>query len=78
MINNLINKFVFRFFNNPKTTIGGGVVGVAAAALVGGLEEQLGCKFSEAFLGIDWIQIIIFVITQVFGALTTDANKRVK
>lgn len=67
-----------RAIKNPGTTIGGGVLGVVVAALVGYLEEQAGCKFSVAFANIDWLQLVVFVLAQTQGALSTDANKTVE
>lgn len=72
-----IKDLIFRFMKNPKTTIGGGIVGVAGAALIGQLEQQSGCHFATAFANIDWIQIIVFVLSQVLGGFSTDANKTI-
>lgn len=66
-----------RAVDNKNTTIGGGVVGIALAALIGQLETASGCHFQEAFAGIDWMQIIGGVTTAVFGAMMTDAKKTV-
>ena len=63
--------------DNKNTTIGGGIGGVALAALIGQLETATGCHFKEAFMGIDWMQIIGYVLVQTFGAISTDAKKTV-
>lgn len=62
---------------NPHTTIGGGVFGIVAAALVGKLEEMSGCHFATAFANVDWLQVAVYVFAQTQGALSTDANKTV-
>ncbi len=73
---NFLKSIPFRV-RNWKTTIGGGVLGVIGAALVGHLEQATGCHFQEAFAGIDWVQLLVFILSQIFGALTTDADKKV-
>lgn len=62
-------------FKNKNTTIGGGVAGIVLAAIIGKVEEMSGCKFAVAFGNIDWVQLVGFASMQIFGALTTDANK---
>lgn len=66
-----------RVKNNKHTTIGGGIAGVALAALIGQLETATGCHFKEAFMGVDWLQVISYVFVQSFGAVSTDAKKTV-
>ena len=66
-----------RTTDHLNTTIGGGVVGVGFAALIGQIETATGCHFATAFANIDWLQITGYVFSQVFGALSTDANKTV-
>lgn len=73
-----IKSLKARIMTSKNTTIGGGVVGIAFAALIGKLEEVSGCKFQEAFVGIDWMQIAGFVFSQVFGALMTDSTKTIE
>lgn len=75
-MNNIIKSIVFRF-KNWKTTVGGGVLGLVGASLISKLEESTGCHFQEAFAGIDWVQIIVYILTQIFGIITTDANKKI-
>lgn len=75
-MNNILKSIVFRF-KNWKTTLGGGVLGLVSASLINKLEESTGCHFQEAFAGIDWVQIIVYVLMQIFGAITTDANKKI-
>lgn len=74
---NFMSSIMFRIFGNAKTTVGGGVFGVVLAAMFSKFEEMMGCKFSEAFANVDWGQLFVFGITQLFGALTTDANKTI-
>jgi hypothetical protein len=76
-MNNFFSTILARITQNKNTTIGGGVFGVVAAALFVKLEEMTGCHLKEAFLGLDYGQLFVFGISQVFGALTTDANKTV-
>lgn len=66
-----------RALGNKASTVTGGVLGVAFAALIGKLEEASGCKFATAFANVDWLQVAVFVYSQVYGALSTDANKTV-
>lgn len=66
-----------RTVENKNTTIGGGVAGIAFAALIGQLETATGCHFAEAFAGLDWAQIAGFVFAQTFGAMVTDGKKTV-
>jgi len=76
---------IFKFFgslkqrtvDNKNTTIGGGLAGVAFAALISQLETATGCHFQEAFAGLDWAQIAGYVAMQAFGAMTTDGAKTV-
>jgi hypothetical protein len=63
--------------DSKHTTIGGGVAGVAFAALIGQLETASGCHFQEAFAGMDWLQVAGYVFMQSFGAISTDAKKTV-
>src|SRR5688500_7487633 len=72
---NFFKSIVSRVAGNRTTTVGGGVFGVAIAAAIGYLEELTGCKFAVAFGNLDYAQLIGFTISQVFGALMTDANK---
>jgi len=74
---NLIKELFERTAGSKKTTIGGGLVGIAAAALLLKVEEISGCNFSTAFANVDYGQIFVFVLCQVFGAITTDANKTI-
>jgi hypothetical protein len=60
---------------NKNTTVGGGVAGLVLVAIIGKIEEMSGCKFAVAFANIDWVQIVGFASMQIFGAMTTDANK---
>lgn len=62
---------------SKNTTIGGGIAGIVLAAIIGKVEEMSGCKFAVAFGNIDWVQLVGFASMQIFGALTTDANKTV-
>lgn len=73
---NFVKSIPFRIANK-NTTIGGGLFGVVSAVVIGKLEEMSGCKFSTAFMNVDWIQLVVFIISQVFGALMTDANKKI-
>lgn len=66
-----------RAIDNKNTTLGGGVAGILFATLVGKFEEMSGCKFATVFGNVDWLQLAIYVFSQVMGALTTDANKTV-
>lgn len=66
-----------RALDNKNTTIGGGVVGLLFAAMIGQIETATGCHFKEAFAGIDWLQVTGFAFSQVFGAMMTDAKKTV-
>jgi hypothetical protein len=66
-----------RTVDNKNTTIGGGVVGIAFAALIGQIETASGCHFQEAFAGMDWVQVAGYVMIQAFGAMTTDGKKTV-
>ena len=66
-----------RTVDNKNTTIGGGVAGVAFAALIGKLEEMSGCHFAIAFANVDYLQLAVYVYSQVAGALTTDASKTI-
>jgi hypothetical protein len=72
-----IGSLKSRAFGNLNTTMGGGVVGVGLAALIGQLEAATGCHFQTAFANIDWLQIAGFVFSQSFGAMMTDANKTI-
>ncbi|MEM0272920.1 MAG: hypothetical protein QW514_10305 [Thermoprotei archaeon] len=77
-MSNILSSLRFRVFENLKTTLGGGtVLGVLSAIVIGKLEEMSGCKLREAFMGIDWVQFITFLIVQIFGAFVTDGNKTV-
>jgi intracellular septation protein A len=66
-----------RVVDNRNTTIGGGVLGLGLMALIAQVETATGCHFKEAFMGLDWMQIISGTAVAVFGALTTDAHKTV-
>lgn len=70
-----IGSLKARAVGSKNTTIGGGIAGVALAALIGQLEVASGCHFKEAFAGIDWLQIAGFVFSQTFGVMVTDSNK---
>lgn len=78
LLSGIVKTSKERVIKNPGTTIGGGVLGAVAAALVDYLEEQSGCKFAVAFANIDWLQLVVFVLAQTQGALSTDANKTVE
>lgn len=73
-----MKNILFRILKNKNTTIGGGVLGVVVASIFAKLEEMSGCKFSVAFANIDWGQLFIFGIMQLFGAFVTDADKIVE
>lgn len=74
----IIDNVKFRVFGNLKTTLGGGtVLGVVFAALISKLEDMSGCRFREAFAGLDWGQLTGFLVVQMFGAFVTDGNKKV-
>jgi hypothetical protein len=77
MIVNFLKTIPFRIAN-WKTTFGGSVLGVVGAGIMQKIEEQTGCHIGEVFMGIDWAQILIFILSQLFGLLTTDANKKVE
>lgn len=66
-----------RTVDSKNTTIGGGVAGVVFAAVIGKLEEISGCHFTTAFANIDYMQLTGFIFMQVYGALTTDADKTI-
>lgn len=72
-----IGSLKTRTVNNPHTTAGGATIGVLLAALVGQIETATGCHFQEAFVGLDWIQIMVGAASVVFGASVTDAKKMV-
>jgi hypothetical protein len=71
----ILNSLKFRFFNNVKTSIGGGTFGVVLAALFAKFEEMSGCRLSEVLPNIDWGQLFVFGISQLFGLYVTDADK---
>jgi hypothetical protein len=73
----ILNSLKFRFFNNVKTSIGGGAFGVVLAALFAKFEEMSGCRFSEVLPNIDWGQLFIYGVSQLFGLYVTDADKTV-
>ncbi|MEM4360111.1 MAG: hypothetical protein QXT45_06245 [Candidatus Bilamarchaeaceae archaeon] len=75
-MNKLLSSVLFRI-KNWKTTVGGGVLGVIGAGILGKIEEQTGCHFASVFGSIDWGQIIIFVLSQLFGLFVTDGDKKV-
>lgn len=75
--NEFVKTIKIRAVDNKNTTIGGGVVGIVLAALVGQIEQASGCHFQEAFMGMDWIQVAVLTMSQAMGALTTDANKTI-
>lgn len=73
----LIGSLKKRAVDSKHTTIGGGALGLALAAVIGQIEAASGCHFQEAFMGIDWMQVAGYTVMQVFGAITTDGNKTV-
>lgn len=74
---NFFSTILERVIGNKNTTIGGGVFGVVAAAIFGKLETMMGCNLQAAIGNVDWGQLFVFGISQVFGALMTDGNKTV-
>jgi hypothetical protein len=72
-----IGSLKTRAVDSKNTTVGGGVLGIGVMALIGQLELASGCKFQEAFMGLDWAQVISGVAIAIFGAMTTDAKKTV-
>lgn len=75
--NEFVKTIKTRAVDNKNTTIGGGIVGIVAAAAIGQIEQASGCHFQEAFMGMDWIQVAVLTMSQAMGALTTDANKTI-
>ena len=73
----VIGSFKTRTVDSPHTTVGGIGVGVLLAALIGQIETATGCHFKEAFVGLDWIQILVGAASVVFGSVVTDAKKTV-
>ncbi len=73
----VIGSLKTRTVESPHTTAGGIGAGVLLAALVGQIETATGCHFKEAFVGLDWIQILVGTASVVFGASVTDAKKTV-
>jgi hypothetical protein len=74
-IQGFLNTIGSRIVGNPRTTVGGGISGVLFAILVEKLETMSGCHFTEAFAGLDWMQLAGFVFAQGFGMLVTDSHK---
>lgn len=74
-MHHLLQSIMYRVKGNPRTTVGGGVIGLVIAALISQIEEASGCHFAQAFDGVDWAQIIGFGVVQLFGALVTDGDK---
>lgn len=57
-----------RFWSNPNTTLGGTVVGGAAASIFYYVANQAGCDLTA----INWGAVIAFAGAQVMGGLATD------
>jgi hypothetical protein len=76
-IQGFLNTIGSRIVGSPRTTVGGGVLGGLLALAIGKLETMSGCHFQEAFAGMDWAQLIGYIVTQGFGMIVTDSHKTV-
>lgn len=68
---NFLKSILDRIWNNPKTTLAGGVIGGTGAAIFHYIASQAGCDFQL----IQWADVAIFAAGQLTGGLATDSGK---
>ena len=66
-------QFWERLIRNPKTTLGGTALGAIGVAVAHNILTQAGCNFDQVV----WADVLVFLFTQIQGALSTDNGKAV-
>ncbi len=68
-----MKNFWERLIRNPKTTLGATALGSVGVAVTHNILTQAGCNFDQVI----WADVLVFLFTQVQGAVSTDNGKGV-